>query len=83
MVPRAGESIAAYRATRERIASAPPARGAAVPQAGQPTPVPSEPSLKIGTIEVHIEAPPRVAARPSATAPLARGFLSTLGLRQG
>jgi hypothetical protein len=66
-----------------RRAPAPPPPGTNTPAAIAPAFIPSEPSLKIGTIEVHIDAPPAAAARPSASAPLARGFASTLGLRQG
>jgi hypothetical protein len=48
-----------------------------------------EPSLTIGTIEVHVAPPapapraPRDAARSASSERLARGFVSTFGLRQG
>ena len=60
----------------------------AKPAAASTAPAP-EPSLTIGTIEVHVAPPapapaaPRGAARSASSERLARGFVSTFGLRQG
>jgi hypothetical protein len=55
-----------------------------------PTPPPPANSVHIGTIDIHITPPPTPAIQPVATAPkpvalspLARGFTSSFGLRQG
>jgi hypothetical protein len=55
-----------------------------------PTPPPPANSVHIGTIDIHITPPPTPAIQPVATTPkpvalgpLARGFTSSFGLRQG
>ena len=88
----AGEVLARADAltTRQvRLAERPPALRTHAPVKSQTTAATAEaePSVHIGTIEVHVAPPPAPRPLPApapktAPAPLARGFASTFGLRQ-
>ena len=69
--PRASQRQASQR-------QAPPARAASRAEAAS-----EEVSVRIGAIDVIVEPPPRPAPPPAPLQPLARGFTSPFGLRQG
>jgi hypothetical protein len=78
-----------------RAAAATPRRGAATPPAAEreargggdrSREEDERVEVRIGSIDVHVEPEPRRSPRPATPAParpLARGFISSLGLRQG